>query len=148
RPHLLLGDPLRVRRRQRWPYRAANAFDLAALHRQPDRVYAGIAAHDLDLGADDLVERVRRGQVAGAGRADDRLPLEQVLAGRDFAGVPDKAGRWILRAAAAEPGEVLRLVFARDAKQRREGNSPGNMQDFRTVAGRCIEEIIGRLDAA
>ena len=74
---LLLREPLRPRRLPRRPGIRAAAADLAALHREVDVVAAGIAGDDLELGADELVERLGIvDRAAGdAGRADDQLAL-------------------------------------------------------------------------
>ena len=48
---ILAVDPFRMRDFDGAPGESANAVNLAALHRQRDVIRAGIAGHQLDLGA-------------------------------------------------------------------------------------------------
>ena len=104
---LLLLDPALALRLDAGPVDAADAVELAALHRQHDLGGAGIAGHELDVGAEHVLVEVGEDieLAARAGAAErDRL-LEEVLPGLHRRGVPgdadaDRVGD------GAEPGQL------------------------------------------
>ena len=75
------GEPFRVEDFDAGPADAADALNLAALHRQRDLAAAGIARHQLELGVEQVVQHhrkvTRRGAVAA--RADDQFVRQYVL---------------------------------------------------------------------
>src|SRR5580692_5276131 len=103
-------EPSFIGREYARPRPATAALDLAPLHGQSDVVAAGIAANDLELGAEDAVEDARK--LIGIGglprAADDQLVLEHICKLADTARFPRDADAHLI-VGAADPGELVCL---------------------------------------
>ena len=143
---LALLEPGRIGRRHARPALAAAALHLAALHRQIDLPRAGIAGHDLELGAEQVLEQF--GEVAGrcAVRrgADDQLLLEHL-------------GEALHRRAGAHQADIDVLVGVADvvelahvvggagaaAEQRLDHRAHEQRADHRAVLRRGVVDVRG-----
>src|SRR5262249_28040038 len=121
----------------------ADALDLAALHRQKHVGGGRESAHQLELGADQLVERLRIRARAGAGTgvAYDQLRPQEVLHGFDRGGVVGDADVGLLRRR-ADPGQPGRIeAGAGRAGERPERRVAGDDAERGAVLGRDVVEV-------
>src|SRR5262249_29619906 len=146
----LVVDPALVGRQHARPRPAAASLHLAALHGERDIVAAGIAGHDLELGAehavDDARELVGVGGLAGA--ADDQFLRHDVFQLGDAARLPGDADADLV-VGAADPGELVGLELrALGAEQRIEGGAAAEGGDRRAVLRADIVDPVGKPQAA
>ena len=132
------------------PRPAEAAVDLALLHGVGDVVAAGIAQHQRDLGAGQVLRQKREapGIVQKAGRAERGLGLEQVGESLDRRRVPRHRDR-DLAAGGADRVQAQRVVFARGRiEQRVDRIGARHHADDRAVVRRGGVEMEDRGDAA
>ena len=138
-------EPSFMGREHARPRPAAAALDLAPLHGQSDVVAAGIAANDLELGAEDAVEDARK--LIGIGglprAADDQLVLEHICKLADTARFPRDADAHLI-VGAADPGELVGLeLCAARAQQGIECGATADGPDDGAVLRPDIVEPVG-----
>jgi hypothetical protein len=132
------------------PRPAATTLDLAAFHGERDVIAAGIAADDLELGAENTVENARKligiGSLAGA--TDDELLFERIFKLGDAARLPGDADAHLV-VGAADPGELVGLeLSALGAQQRIECGAAADSAQCSAVLRPDIVEPIGKTQAS
>src|SRR5262245_1160956 len=128
------------------PRPATAAVDLAALHREPDVVAAGIAGHDLHLGAEQAVDDAREliGVSGRAGAADGQLLAHEVFELVDAGAVPRDADADLI-VGAADPGvfggvELRTLV----SEQRIKASAAPDHPERAAILGPDLVEPVGK----
>ncbi len=118
---------------------------LSALHCKKGFLGAEIAGHQLEFGAQHVVEHERPnvGVRAGAGACDDHLLFFDVVDGFERALGPCNAKSDVL-GECADPGELAHVIAGiASADERFEEGSPGEGRNCRAVAWRLLREKIG-----
>ena len=124
---------------------------LAALHRQRHGGVALVAGHDLDFGAQHLVEHAREriGDGAGIGRGGDHLLCLRASASVRTPAVCQTREGQRAGAHGTEPDKAVDVVLhAADADRLRGNQRVGKHADGGAVLRRDRIEVVGHFDAA
>jgi hypothetical protein len=140
---LLVAQPFRPRALDGIPRPAATAVKLATLDREIDLGAARIAGHQLELGAEHVLQKRREIVEVGTGplaAKHERLG-QHVIPGLDRRGVPGGA-QAVVVGDVADPGELAAVELG-VAQQRLDRHAPRQRADRAAVFRRDVIKILG-----
>ena len=147
--HLAFLDPFLIAGLGADPAERGMALDFAALHREVDLRGVGVAADDLEFGAEDRIGDHRHvvGRGPGTDRADDGLGAEQIGERLRARLGPDHHDLRLGRRT-ADPLEAREVEAHRLGRQQRCGrDAVGHHAEHRAVARRDVVELVHQREA-